>query len=273
MTELIQVQTTQFTPAVVEFNYDAISAHLDSVLQRYQGLVFTEKEVGECKKTIAELRKGQKALDEFRKQTKRELTESITDFENRCKELGKKFDAVIAPLTEQYEQFEHDRRERKRVEMKKIATELIAEQGLNEKYSEQLLDFPAEYFNKGKDLKDIRKELMARAVALGIAQDKENADREIIKTKIELANARYGVNLIETPYINLLEHDYTIDAITEKINADAETLKKRTEPTVPKPSQSDERYVERFEITGTEKQLEALENFLETHTYEWKILD
>lgn len=282
MSDLIQVQTTNLQPAVVEFNYDAIAQHLDGVLQRYKGLVFTEKEVGECKKTIAELRKGQKALDEFRKNTKRELTESITAFENQCKELYKKFDEVIDPLTEQHDQFEHNRRQRKLIDIEKIALQLVEEQGLRDNFANELMAFPEEYFNKGKDLKDIRKELTTRAESLGIAQDKEDADREIIKTKVELANAKHGVQLLETPYVNLLEHKVSIDAIVAKINADAETLKQRVVPSaVPAPKtvaaviadDSDTIYVDRYEISGTEAQFEALDNFLRANGYEWKILD
>lgn len=281
MSDLIQVQTTNLQPAVVEFNYDQIAAHLDGVLQRYKGLIFTEKEVGECKKTIAELRKGQKALDEFRKNTKRELTESITAFENQCKELYKKFDEVIDPLTEQHDQFEHNRRERKRSEIQSIIYILIQEQGLNEKFAAQMM-IPEEYFNKGKDMKTIKAELTARAESLGIAQDKEAADVEIIKTKVELANAKHGVNLVETPYLNLLQHEYSIDVIVEKVNADAETLKQRVVPSaVPAPKtvaaviadDSDTIYVDRYEISGTEAQFEALDNFLRANGYEWKILD
>src|SRR5690554_1845587 len=97
----LQIITNKITPAKVEFNYQDIDEKLDIVLKKYKGLVFTEDTVKDCKKTMAELRKGQKSLDEFRKKTKRMLTESVTDFENDCKRLYKRFDDVIDPLKEQ----------------------------------------------------------------------------------------------------------------------------------------------------------------------------
>ena len=97
----LQIITHSFTPAKVDFNYNEIAARLDVVLDKYKGLVFTEETVADCKKTIAELRKGQKSLDDFRKETKKKLTLSVTEFENDCKVLYKKFDEVIDPLKEQ----------------------------------------------------------------------------------------------------------------------------------------------------------------------------
>lgn len=271
----IQIQTSKLEPAVVEFNYDQIAEHLNGVLNRYKGLVFDEKSVSDCKKTIAELRKGKKSLDTFRKETKKRLTKSITEFEDQCKELSGRFDEVIEPLTDQYDQFEHDRKERKRKQIQDIIDALIAEQGLNEKFAAQLV-IPDEYYNKGKSIKAIKSELTAQAETLGIAQDKEDADREVIKTKVELANAKHGVELMEGSYVRLLEHE-SIDSIVEQINADAEVAKQITHekepPPVTKPSNTDEKYVETYEVTGTEEQLDALEKFLKDRDYEFSILD
>jgi hypothetical protein len=282
MTTELQVRTITFEPAKIEFNFDQLSAILDESLVKYAGLEFTEKDVASCKKTIAELRKGKTMLDTYRKDTKKELTESVTAFENKIKELSIKFDAVINPLTEQHDQFESDRKERKRREIQEIIDALITEQGLNEKFADQLI-IPDEYFNKGKSIKEIRTELTALATSVGITQDKEAADVEIIKTKVELANAKNSVNLLENPYVNLLMHEYTINDIVNKINADAETLKQREvlakmpaetpKPSWSAPAEDETIYVELFQITGTESQLQALEDFLQENELTWKVIE
>lgn len=288
MTTELVVRTLSFEPAKIEFNFDQLSAILDENLKKYEGLEFTEKTAGDCKKTIAELRKGKRLLDTYRKDTKKELSVAITAFEDQCKELAAKFDAVIDPLTQQYEQFEHDRIQRKLREIEEIASNLIQEQGLRDKFADELMAFPEEYFNKTKAMKDIKSELTARAESLGIAQDKEDADIQLIKTNVELANAKHqlAVGLVDTAYICLLEHE-SIDSIVEKINADAETLKQREsdlqqkfeetekelKPTTPKPPAGEEQFVETYEIEGTEAQLDALEEFLETNSFTWKIVE
>lgn len=281
----LQIKTNSFTPAKVDFNYEQISRYLDEVLKKYDGLVFTEETVQDCNKTIAELRKGKRSLDDFRKKTKKELTKSITEFENQCKELNKKFDEVIDPLVEQSDFFEEQRRIEKKEKVQKIVDELIKEQGLNEKYA-QMLVIEDQYLNKTKTLKSIREELTTTAETLGVQQDKEESDKELIKTKVELANAKYNVNLSETPYVKLLEYE-NVEDIEIKINLDAERESKvepepEPEPisdelielvTMPEPKEDEEIYMERYEVHGTDAQLDALEDFMKYQDLEWKIIE
>ncbi len=284
----LQIVTNSFTPAKVDFNYDAISKQLDEVLKKYDGLVFTEETVKDCNKTIAELRKGKRAVDDFRKQTKKELTKSVTEFENQCKELNKKFDEVIDPLVEQSDAFEENRREEKRKKVQKIVDELIKEQGLNEKFAAQLI-IEDQYLNKSKTMKNIKEELTITAETLGIQQDKEEADKQLITARVELVNEKYGSSLMATNYIRLLEYE-EIDEILEKINKDAEILKQKleeeeqevieSEPTPtkqiqvpPTPAATDEIFMERYEVEGTEEQLDALEKFMDSVGLEWKTID
>ncbi len=281
----LQIKTNSFTPAKVDFNYEQISIYLNEVLKKYDGLVFTEETVQDCNKTIAELRKGKRSLDDFRKKTKKELTKSVTEFENQCKELNKKFDEVIDPLVEQSDFFEENRRNEKRQKVQKIVDELIKEQGLNEKFASQLI-IEDQYLNKSKTLKSIKEELATTAETLGIQQDKEEADKELIKTKVELANATYNVNLSETPYVRLLEYE-NVEDIETKINLDAERESKvepepEPEPisdelielvTMPEPKEDEEIYMERYEVHGTDAQLDALEDFMKYQDLEWKIIE
>lgn len=279
-TELV-VKTITFEPAKIEFNFEQLSEILDQNLAKYDGIEFTEKTANECRKTIAELRKGKRLLDTYRKDTKKELSVAITSFEDQCKELAAKFDNAIDPLTEQFEQFEHDRKERKRKQIQEVIDELITEQGLNEKFSVQLAEFPDEYYNKGKSMKDIKAELAVRAESLGIAQDKEAADIEIIRTTVKLANSEYNVKLTEAAYVRLLEFKDVSDIksqILDDVHDEVEKQLEKSEKTKPSVKvvdldDADEIFVETFVIEGTESQLQALEDFLENNTFTWKIID
>ena len=226
-TTALTLRVIETKPAVVTFNYQEISDHLDSVLSKYKGLVFTENTVADCKKTIAELRKGQKSLDEFRKATKKQLTESITTFENQCKKLYSKFDEVITPLTKQHDQFELDRRDTKRLLIQGIIDALITEQNLTEKYAARLV-IQEEYLNKGTSIKGIKAELSFLADGLRIQQDKEVQDIDLIQTIVELANAQYQlVNvLLPQPYLRLLENK-SVAEIDALITSDAQGISAR----------------------------------------------
>lgn len=301
----VAVRIIETAPAVVIFNYEEISNHLDGVLEKYQGLVFSDKDVTECKKTIAELRKGQKSLDEFRKATKKQLTESVTNFESQCKALFNRFETVIKPLTEQQDQFELDRREKKRVEIQSIIDALVTEKELNEKFAAQLIILE-EYFNKGKAIKAIKTELSALAASLKIQQDKETQDEDLIKTKVDLANAQYQLTNVLLPgsYIRLLAH-HSIANIEALIVSDAQEVQelekkaaealaaKATEVpkveeviipktfTAPAPASESvpiksavvsEEITTLYQITGTKYQLSGLESYLDVNDLTWDVM-
>lgn len=223
----VELRIIQTVPAVVNFNYEEIEANLDSVLVKYQGLQFTESTAAECKKTIAELRKGQKALDDFRISTKKSLTESVTAFEKRCKGLHSKFETVINPLNIQNDQFELDRKEKKRVEIQGVIDALVSENGLTGSYALQL-KISNEYYNKGKTIKAIKAELSSTAKNAKLQQDKDEQDSQLIKAKVELANAQHQLTnpLMLDPYLRLLAFK-SVSEIDLLITSDAIAAKAR----------------------------------------------
>ncbi|WP_371069118.1 DUF1351 domain-containing protein [Sediminibacillus sp. JSM 1682029] len=272
----LQVKTINLAPAKVEFNFEELSAVLDEQLVKYQGLEFTEKDAAACKKTITELNKGKKALDTYRKETKKELTAPVTDFENQCKELGKKFDSVINPLKEQHDQFEEERKDKKRKQIVPIIEQLIASEGLNDKYSDQLHDFPKEYFNKSKTLKSIESELTERAKYLGSLQDKEDADQEIIKSHVDLMNAKHGTDLLGITYTSLLDHDVSVEEIKNQIDRDVKIVEKNNQvplSSAPGHVEDEKRYVEVYRVEGTESDLEMLEEYMSSNGMAWKVME
>lgn len=274
----LQVKTINLTPAVVEFNFEELSAILNENLKKYDGLTFTEKDAAACKKTIAELNKGKKALDTYRKDTKKELTASVTAFENQCKELNKKFDEVINPLKEQYDQFENDRKELKRKQIREVIDQLIEQQGLNETYAAQLI-IPEEYFNKSKTLKSIKDELSTKAEHLGIQQDKEEADQEIIKSHVQLINTKYDTNLPESAYLSLLAYTQVAE-VKERIEADAEKEVEKcisnsqvVSPVTKAVDKSEKIYFEQYQVEGTEYELKMLEEYMSSNGLTWKVIE
>ena len=223
MKELELISKT--TPAVVSFNYAEIDAQLDVTLKKYSGLVFTEATLKECKKTLSELKKGQKSLSDFRIKTKKLLTEDITKFEDQCKLLSTKFNTVISPISEQADQFEVDRRENKNIEIKLFIHTL--QTGLTEKYSTQLI-VTDQMLNKGTSIKSIKEDLTKQAELLLSQQTIEASNIELIKSKVELAIATFGVPLLDTQYVDMLEYK-EIAEIIKMITEDAEALKTRNE--------------------------------------------
>ncbi len=280
------VKTVVMEPAKVEFNFDELSAMLDKQLEKYKGLEFTEKKVKELKETITELNKGKKSLSDYRIATKKELSVSIADFEHECKQLSNKFDSVIAPLKEQADEFEETRRNEKREKVQLIVDELLDKEGLNERFAAELI-IEDSYLNKSTTLKSIREDLETKAHHLGVQQDKEDSDKEIIKMTVDIANERYGVELLDSTYIRLLEYE-DINNIKSVITEDAhDELDKKLEAEEPKkefkqipissaPSSisiDEELFREVYKVTATESQLDALEEFMNREEIDWVAIE
>lgn len=272
----LQTEVLTLQPAVVEFNFQQIADYLDTQLKQYEGMVFDEGSSKELKRTVADLRKGKKGIDDFRKKTKTELTKSVTAFEKQCKLLNSKFDAVISPLSQQYEQFESDRIETKRKQITDLIDKYSFEQGLLERFSIEL-DVKTTWLNIGSKLKDIEQEIKTTSEHLGIKQDKWEADKKIIRTQIELINAKHGVNLPILVYERMLDYK-TVEDIESQMDIDTEQMIEKQK------IEADKRKLEAIEIKedvgiksmddgtpeiftdvwtviGTEKQLQQLEDY------------
>jgi hypothetical protein len=243
MNELKLVSKT--TAAIVTFNYAEIDAQLDEVLKKYGGLLFTDETVAECKKTIAELKNGKKSLNDFRIKTKKLLTKDITKFEDQCKLLSNKFDTVIEPISEQADAFEVTRKANKEAEIIEIINKLSTERALEGKYGYELA-FTDSMLNKGTTIKSIKEDLTKLADSLLSQQNMEKANIELIKSKVELANAQYGVTLLNDLYLNFLEDGENVTSIVSMINENAEKTKIKAEEAESERLEIEARKVERL---------------------------
>lgn len=289
----LQVKTLKFVPAVVEFNYDELAASLEANLKRYEGLTFTEDDVAECKKTVAELRKGKKAVDAYRLETKKKLTQSVTDFENQCKKLNEKFDEVLNPLVSQMDEFEEKRKEEKRADVQAVIDKLVTEMELSDVFSAELV-VENEHLNKGKTIKVITEELTLKAQSLKAKQETYLANKEIIENTVEIANNRYETNLTASGYVSLLDYKDIKEIKTQILDDAQEEVQKQIERDRVKKQIEEEKaqraaaavkaqpieaveddeatFFEVYKITGTESQLEAIEDFMNNEGIQWEII-
>lgn len=299
----LQVKTIEKEPAMVIFNHEEIEKDLEENLQKYSGLTFTEDTAAECKKVVAELRKGKKAVDDYRKQTKKELTAPVTEFENKCKSLNKKFDEVINPLVEQHEAFEQKRKEEKSAKVKEVMDIVIGQKNLSDKYASQLT-IDDGYLAKSKSLKSIEEDLRERGDHLKLMQEKEESDKQTIQSAVQYVNSNYGVSLSEAPYMNLVDYQDVKDIKAQimddgQAEADkrlhAEQCKKEREAkqveyeheiaqsdVEPEPEIPFNDFPDEFEdpfamddtrqyvVTGTDEQLEELESYMNEAGLSWR---
>lgn len=285
----LAVKTEVFEPAKIEFNYEEIENILTENLKKYQGLTFTEKEAAECKKVIADLRKGKRLVDQYRIKTKRQLTEPIKAFEEQCKALNEKFDNVINPLLEQSKEFEEKEKQEKLEKVQNILATVIENLELDDDIGGQLV-IEDRYLNKSITLKAIEEDLHEQATRLLEQAKHEETTKELIKQHVEIVNLKNDTQLLDSSYVHLIGHK-EIDEIKEIIDKDAEhqveeRQKEKRLAGAKKMKESfdqeqkgkreeldPEEFMEVYEVIGTESQLDALEEFMSSQFITWKVVE
>ena len=110
---------------VIGFNFEEIKEKLNSELEIYKNMIFTEESKTEAKKTIASLRKLKKSVNDKKLEVKKSFMIPYTNFEAQVKELDNLIDEPINLINNQVEEFERKRVEEKKALISEIYTEIM----------------------------------------------------------------------------------------------------------------------------------------------------
>ena len=107
-------EVEKIEPVIIRGNFDDMQAALSNMMQAYAGLEVTEENIPERKKDVATLRKMKAAIDEKRKEVKREYEKPLKTFESKCKELTGIIDTEISRINYELSEYEEKRVQEKR---------------------------------------------------------------------------------------------------------------------------------------------------------------
>lgn len=223
----LQVKTIELEPAVIKFNHTDIERELQKNLAKYEGLTFTSESTTELRSTLADLRKGKKAVDEYRKKIKRELSAPIKNFEDTCKHLNEYFNDVIEPLNDQLKHFVAEERASKLKELEKVKAELIEKHDLNTEYVDRV-EIQETFLAKSTSMKTATDSIEFQIKNLKMEQDKKAADKKVVESTAKLANAENDMSLSVEAYLTLLETK-NLEEVETMINSHIEGEVKRRE--------------------------------------------
>lgn len=213
----LQVKVLEVTPAVINWNYEEIKSQAQEFAEQYVGLHFTEDTVKDGKKALAEAKKIQKAINDFKVKTKKQANEPITKFESGCKELISIFDKPIADIKEQLDVFEDNRIKTKTDEIQKYIDNAYTDYQVEE--SRRKLEWPKDWLNVTKQMKDIASEVNHLVNAISLEQREHYSNVEKVETFVELVNAKLALNvpLSKEAFVSMLSH-----GTVEEVKAQAE---------------------------------------------------
>lgn len=104
-------------PEAIEFNFDELKQEITERTSLYTGLVYSEEQIKDAKKDVANLRKFTKALSDERIRIKKQCLQPYEEFEVKIKELSGIVEKAIANIDTQVKGYEEQEKAEK---LKKI---------------------------------------------------------------------------------------------------------------------------------------------------------
>lgn len=122
---MIDFQVEALKPVLIGGNFDEMQAALANMMKAYADLEVTEENIPERKKDVATLRKMKKAIEDKRKEVKKEYEKPFKAFEVKCKELTGIIDTEISRINDGLSEYEEKRLAEKRVVIRALYDEHI----------------------------------------------------------------------------------------------------------------------------------------------------
>ena len=108
----------------IEWNYDELKAELVKKLEQYKGLVYTEDQIKEAKADRAKLNALATAIDDKRKQIKKQCLQPYERFEAQIKDLLAVIKEPVALIDSQIKGYEEEKKQKKLEEVKALFKKL-----------------------------------------------------------------------------------------------------------------------------------------------------
>ena len=198
----------------IRTNFEEIRAVLAAGLEEYKGLVFTEDSKVEAKKTVADLRKLKKSVNERKSEVKKKFMQPYAEFETQVKELEKMIDEPITFINGQVEAFERKRVEEKKALIYEIYAGVMAEHATAAGYLSLQRIYDSRWENSTTTKKAITEAVTACAervekdLATIHSMESEFEDKGLAsyKTTLELSDALTVMNRYQKQKEEILEH-------------------------------------------------------------------
>ena len=237
--EIEEVPTLEFTVKkevlpVIQINFKEMKTALEETLTEYEGIVVTEQSLTTCKGKQRDLASLRVKIDNYRKDKKKELSRPIKAFEDQCKELIGLIEQAEQPIKEGIKTFDDKKRDSKRLHAIELAKEVAEEYGLNEKHADRL-EILDKYCNLTAKSNEVREDLISKAMALKVEQDRELELIEIIKDTIESENEKINLKMEFKDFEKYISIGMTAREVIGEIKNRAERIYAAENPPEPEP--------------------------------------
>ena len=225
----------------LSFNFEELKQELKTQLKKYENIVVTDEL--SAKADRATLNKFKKAIEDKRKEVKKEFLKPYEEFELKIKEIVALIDKPIKTIDEQLYTMREIENAKKQEKIIIIYKSLVGD--YKDLFSIDKF-YDRKWLNKTYKIIDIQKELSEKI-------EKAKKDFALLKD-MKLSNEKEAIN----EFLNTLSLQNAIE-INKKIAEQQEKIKTVTTKPVEK---STKQYQVDFRVYGTEEQIKMLKEFL-----------
>lgn len=220
------------TLPALSFDYEGLKKWAEGITAKYKDLVVKEDEVKDIKKIMADLNKTKDALETARKETVRQVSAPIKEFEDQIKDVVKIIVDARSGLDTQVKAFIQKEREQKRSEVQFIIENLTSEHEV----PDLKIDIEETWLNKSKDLKDVTAAIEGIILAhlkevqdaKALAQAKQDR-AAYIEQQCSSYSGQYGVEIQPSTFMRLHDLNIPLGDVNEQIE-NSFKLKASTRP-------------------------------------------
>ena len=212
------------SPEVIDFNFEELKEEITNKSALYKNMVYTDETIKDAKSDRALLNKFKTALEDKRKEVKKQCLEPYNQFEKQIKELVAIIDEPVKLICEQITEFE----DREKAEKHEQIIELFNKAGFQSFVTlEQIYD--PKWLNKSVSLKSIEEELTNTVYRIGHDVTTINSLKEYsfealehYKKTLDLAGAIAEGQRLADIQKRKLEHEAELKAREELAKKQAE---------------------------------------------------
>ena len=161
MLELQMNTAIEELPRELSFNFEELKTELSAQLERYTGIIITEDAIQVGKEDRARLNKLKTAIENRRKEIKKQWNEPYAAFEAKIKEIVAMVDAPIKAIDAQLAAYDDQRKAEKEEKIRDLYHEYVPEDVKGILLFDRIFDH--KWYNKGVSLDEIRDTLIVLA--------------------------------------------------------------------------------------------------------------
>ena len=274
----------------IEWNFEAVKQWVETGLKKYENIVYTEDDIPRAKKDRADLNKLSKAIDDKRKEMKKQYLAPYEEFERQANYLTGLIDKQSGLIDAQVKEYEEVEKQKKQDEIKAIYEEVAGD-------LKGLIPYEAihdkKWLNKGTSIAKVKEAIetvIARTKtaftaidAMGMDEKDTNRCKGVYVRTFDLADAIAEKERIEEENRKLAElkarNEAARKVAAEKAeNATVEPIKVErggySTPEQENPAEAKEDPAEAliqidFRVWATKEQLNILKAFLNNNNIEY----